>query len=423
MKKTWTKLLPIVIFITFFLSSCKGKPVQDSKKLEIYSSFYPIYDMTKEIAGDKLEIKSFMPIDKDAHDWEPSAKDIKNLSEASLFFINGANMEPWLSNIQENIPDLKIVDLSKDINLIPANTAAIEGNFNFMSKFDFNKETYSIEFGHTHKKVFKVGFLKTEENDLEPLGKEIMSQEGVDVKNNSTIKVESNKLYNIELEHSDGKVLLEFPEAVKWTVFADQITDDALPYAFFNSNGKEIKLENLATIDNDLKGYDPHSWLSLNNAKYYVNRISQSLSEIDPDNAEFYTENSKAYIDKITNLENKYKEKFHDKKTEYFIVPHQAFGYLARDFGLKQYPLQKLTSTADPSLKTMQEAIHFCKEHNINTIFYEYGESDKIAQTLASEINGVVKPLSSIEFEAKDSGESYLELMEMNLNNISESMN
>ena len=98
-------------------------------------------------------------------------------------------------------------------------------------------------------------------------------------------------------------------------------------------------------------------------------------------------------------------------------MTHYAYEYLARDFGLRQFPLQGLVSMEAPSLKTMRKAISFCQYHSINTIFYEIGHSEKPAETLALEIDGKAVPLVSMEFiVGEDKG--YIDFMRENLEKI-----
>lgn len=130
-------------------------------------------------------------------------------------------------------------------------------------------------------------------------------------------------------------------------------------------------------------------------------------------------------MEKLTNLEYEYKDKFNQSEIKEFVVTHNAYSYLDRDFNLTQFPLQNLVSMEDPSLKTIKTAIDFCNHYGISTIFYEYGNQEKGARTIAEEIGGNTLPLASMEFVVKEQtakGERYIELMEKNLENLYESM-
>lgn len=85
----------------------------------VYTSFYPIYNLAKQIAGDKMEVKSFTNLKSESHGWEPSAKDIAELSESQIMFINGAGMEEWEDSVDDST-EVEIVNTSEGLDLIKA---------------------------------------------------------------------------------------------------------------------------------------------------------------------------------------------------------------------------------------------------------------------------------------------------------------
>ena len=125
------KKAALVLALGVVLSACNNqKPVGNNKNIEItedtnqnmenvsvYASFFPIYNLTKQIAGDKFDVKSFANLKTESHGWEPSAKDIAELSNSELMFINGAGMEEWEESL-ESSSDIELVDTSENIELI-----------------------------------------------------------------------------------------------------------------------------------------------------------------------------------------------------------------------------------------------------------------------------------------------------------------
>lgn len=98
----------------------KDEEIQNKENEEekvIYASFYPIYNLTKQIAGDKFTVESFTSLKTESHGFEPSAKDIADLSKAHLIFINGAGMEEWEESL-ENSSDIEIVNTSENVELL-----------------------------------------------------------------------------------------------------------------------------------------------------------------------------------------------------------------------------------------------------------------------------------------------------------------
>ena len=434
-KKNFSIVFSLLVLI--LVSGCSKDVKKTSDSPLVYTSFYPVNDLTKMIGGDTINVESFMPLDKDPHIWEPSPKDMKKLASCDLLVVNGANMEPWLDTVRENLPNLDVLKLSDSVDLITYKGAAAIDDFQYLSRIEIEAGKNKIDFGHTHEDMMRVAFIKDEglnQKDLVKKAKEIMSQKGELVPQKSTNDVEEGKVYGIEMGHESGEVFFNFPEGGKWIFISDRISEDLLPYNLMDSKGnilkdegKEESLMEGSSSGFDKITYDPHSWLSIVNAKKYLNAIQEKLIEKYPENERLYKKNKLKYVDQLTDIDAEYKEKFSklDKARKNFLTLHYAYAYIARDFDLTQYPLQGLTSLESPSLKTIKKAIDFSDYYHISTVFYEYGQNPKQAKALAEEIGGKVSPLASMEFlskEQKDKDQNYIDLMRMNLENLYNSM-
>ena len=192
----------------------------------------------------------------------------------------------------------------------------------------------------------------------------------------------------------------------------EQISEDKIKYVDTSENGNAIKTDGKI---------DPHQWLSLKEAINQCNNIKVALSEVDPNNKNYYEENYEKVKKDFEELYNEYLPKFQSLEHKNFVTSHEAFGYLCRDFGLKQQALNDLFGEGELTAKKIEDLVKYCDDNNVNTIFSEEEDSQKEAQTLANEINGEVKPLYTLE--TKVEGKSYLEVMKINLEEIYESMN
>ena len=191
----------------------------------------------------------------------------------------------------------------------------------------------------------------------------------------------------------------------------EQISEDKIKYVDTSENGNAIKTDGKI---------DPHQWLSLKEAINQCNNIKVALSEVDPNNKNYYEENYEKVKKDFEELYNEYLPKFQSLEHKNFVTSHEAFGYLCRDFGLKQQALNDLFGEGELTAKKIEDLVKYCDDNNVNTIFSEEEDSQKEAQTLANEINGAVKPLYTLE--TKVEGKSYLEVMKINLEEIYESM-
>lgn len=426
------KLLSFCFVICLLIiSGCSKKEVKDDRPV-VYTSFYPIHELVSQVAGDTVEIKSFMPLDKDPHFWEPSPKNMRELANADLLIVNGANMEKWLDQVSENLPDLDVLVLSESVNLITYKGAAAMGDFQYMGHSQMQSgQEYRIEFGHTHENNMRVAFFKkgNETNaELIKKGKKIMEQKGEIVHQRSQINIEDSKVYTIEMGHESGLVTYKLPTDGDWVFVSDRISENILSYDLLDSNKEKLNEEVVlagSSSSLDKITYDPHSWMSVVNAKKYLNAIFDKLSEKYPENQRLYKKNKLKTVDALTDLEFEFKEKFKNKKNDHFLTAHNAYGYIARDFDLVQFALSDLVSSESPSLKTIRTAINFANTYGIDTIFYEYGGDSKSAKSLAEEVHGKAEGLVSMEFASNIENlenKDYVSLMRMNLEKIYEAV-
>lgn len=81
------------------LGACKGNQAateHKNEKLQIVTTFYPMYDFTKNIVGDAGDVSLLIPAGSEPHDYEPSAKDMAKITEADVFVYHNENMETWV---------------------------------------------------------------------------------------------------------------------------------------------------------------------------------------------------------------------------------------------------------------------------------------------------------------------------------------
>ncbi len=100
MKKT----LPIIIMLSLLLSSCASGN-QSTGKLQVYTSFYAMYEFADVIGGDDIELHNMVPTGAEPHEFEPTASDVAKLTKADVFIYNGAGMEAWSEQIAKTLPD------------------------------------------------------------------------------------------------------------------------------------------------------------------------------------------------------------------------------------------------------------------------------------------------------------------------------
>lgn len=109
-------LLLIILITSAGMYFIKNNTSQD-KRISVTVSFYPLYDFTKNIGGNKVKITNITPAGSEPHDFEPSARQLANAYQSKLFIYNGATMESWVDNFLKDYKNT-VVKSSNNINLL-----------------------------------------------------------------------------------------------------------------------------------------------------------------------------------------------------------------------------------------------------------------------------------------------------------------
>ncbi len=149
---------------------------------------------------------------------------------------------------------------------------------------------------------------------------------------------------------------------------------------------------------------DPHIWLSPKRVAVMIEKIALEMSDIDPENAKLYQENSNRYIKELLNADKQITQLFKDKMKKVFYISHPSYGYFAADYGLEMISLEENGAEVTPN--RLAEITDSAKESGVKTVFYQEETSKKQAELLAKELGGDVIMLSPL---SPDYSENILE--------------
>jgi zinc transport system substrate-binding protein len=167
--------------------------------------------------------------------------------------------------------------------------------------------------------------------------------------------------------------------------------------------------------------FDPHTWLSPLQAKKMSENIFNALVKADPEHKADYEKNFAAFSSKLDELHQFYKDSLANTKRKEIVVQHEAYGYLCRDYGLTQKAIMGISPDAEPTAQDMKEISDFVKKNDVKYILFEELVSDKVAKTLADDLNIgtlVFSPVEGLTEEQEAAGETYISMMEKNLTNL-----
>lgn len=173
---------------------------------------------------------------------------------------------------------------------------------------------------------------------------------------------------------------------------------------------------------------DEHVWTSPQNAIQIVEAITGLLSQEDEANREVYEANAKAYVEKLRELDEEFAEVVQGSQRNLLIFGDRfPFRYFAEAYGLDYYAaFPGCASDTEPSAATMAFLINQVKEEEVPVILKMELSNEDIAGAVAEATGTEVRTfyschnLSADEFE---NGETYLSLMEKNVETLREALN
>ena len=112
-------IITTLLFSTFYFSNAQSNHPQ------IVATASMIADMAQNIAGDKFEVTTIVPIGKDPHSYEPTPKDATTVAHAKIVLKNSLTFEGWLEKLIDNSgTKAKVVTVTEGIDVIESLTYA-----------------------------------------------------------------------------------------------------------------------------------------------------------------------------------------------------------------------------------------------------------------------------------------------------------
>jgi iron/zinc/copper transport system substrate-binding protein len=104
-----------------------------TEKLKVVTTYSILYDIAKQIGGNKIEIHSMVPIGANPHEYDPLPKDVMKMTDAQVVFYNGLNLEEgnsWFKKLLETSgksgKDAPVYRVSQGITPIYLETKGLE---------------------------------------------------------------------------------------------------------------------------------------------------------------------------------------------------------------------------------------------------------------------------------------------------------
>lgn len=154
-----------------------------------------------------------------------------------------------------------------------------------------------------------------------------------------------------------------------------------------------------------------HIWLSIENYKNEVQTIASKLSEIDEANSGLYNANANQYIEKLNELQSKFKQL--DLSNKKAICLDESLEYLLKENNIDETLIETDHDQASISAELIKETISKMNSEGIKAIFIDKNDSDKLAKALQNETGAKIYVLNS-GMNGEKNLNSYIDLMNQN---------
>jgi zinc transport system substrate-binding protein len=75
-----------------------GKPL-------VVATIYPLWEFSRQIAGDRADVVALVPAGVEPHDWEPAPRDVGQVQRAAVFVHTGTDLDGWAEKLLADLPE------------------------------------------------------------------------------------------------------------------------------------------------------------------------------------------------------------------------------------------------------------------------------------------------------------------------------
>lgn len=99
------------------LAGCREGPAP-TRPL-VVTTIFPLWDLTRHVAGDRAEAQALVPPGVEPHDWEPSPRDVSLVQRAAVFVHTGTGLDAWASRLVGGLGSrTEVVDAARGLSLL-----------------------------------------------------------------------------------------------------------------------------------------------------------------------------------------------------------------------------------------------------------------------------------------------------------------
>jgi len=112
-------ILIVIILIIFVYPFYNPEHRDGENHLRVSVTIYPVYDIVKNIGGDKISLNQIIPFGREPHSFEPTPKDVMKISNSQLFIYTGTHLDEWAVGLTNFSKDSdKFLKLSESVKIV-----------------------------------------------------------------------------------------------------------------------------------------------------------------------------------------------------------------------------------------------------------------------------------------------------------------
>ena len=161
---------------------------------------------------------------------------------------------------------------------------------------------------------------------------------------------------------------------------------------------------------------DPHFWLDPTRLADVADAVAARLATVDPADADLFTANAASLVADLHTLDDEYRTGLAECANRVIVTSHNAFGYLAEQYGLIQVGVTGLNPEDEPSPADLARVSRYVEQQHVTTIYSESLVSPAVAATVAAETGAMTAVLDPLEgLSDANQGSDYLDIMRADL--------
>ena len=169
---------------------------------------------------------------------------------------------------------------------------------------------------------------------------------------------------------------------------------------------------------------DPHWWNSVANVEKATIVVRDALIKLDPVNRADYEKSAKTYLAKLDALDAWAKRKVAElpRDRRELVTSHDAFQYLAKDYGFKVYAIEGVSTETEPSNRHVAELIDDIKSQQVKAIFLENILNPKVSTEITRETGAKIGGSLYADGLGEGDGSTYEGMFRHNISTIVDSL-